>query len=99
MRLAGTRQARLRLGVLKLSLLSVLAATGVACTTGQELIPLIVDLPGRTMSKLPFVIASAAVVAMADQSSRVPEISPAAMPAALALLGGAILVFRARLRK
>src|SRR5262245_46518408 len=35
----------------------MLAATGVACTAGQGLLPLVVDVPGRTMSKLPFVIA------------------------------------------
>ncbi len=57
MRVAGTRQDRIRLGVLKLSLLSVLAATGVACTADQELIPLVVNVQGRSMSKLPFVIA------------------------------------------
>jgi len=56
-RVAGTRQDRIRLGVLKLSLLSVLAATGVACTADQELIPLVVIVQGRSMSKLPFVIA------------------------------------------
>ncbi len=57
MRVEGTRQDRMRLGVLKLILLSVLAATGVACTANQELIPLVVDVQGRSMSKLPFVIA------------------------------------------
>ena len=58
MRVAGTRQDRMRLGVLKLILLSVLAATGVACTADQELIPLVVNVPSRSMSKLPFVIAA-----------------------------------------
>ncbi len=57
MRETGTRQDRMRLGVLKLILLSVLAATGVACTADQELIPLVVHVQGRSMSKLPFVIA------------------------------------------
>ena len=58
MRVVGTRQDRIRLGILKLSLFSVLATTGVACTADQELIPLVVHvLGGRSMSKLPFMIA------------------------------------------
>jgi ABC-type nitrate/sulfonate/bicarbonate transport system substrate-binding protein len=44
-------------GALAFGFLSMLAAIGVACTASQELLPLVVDVPGRTMSKLPFVIA------------------------------------------
>ena len=44
-----------------------------------------------------FVIATATVVAMAGK--QVPEIAPASAVGALTLLGGAILVLRARLKK
>ena len=49
--------SRIKLGVLKISLLFALAAIAVACTARQELIPLIVDA-GRGMNHLPFVIAA-----------------------------------------
>ena len=45
-----------------------------------------------------FVIATATVSAMA-QIEAVPEINPASAAGALTLLGGAILVLRARLKK
>ena len=41
-----------------LCLLWLLGTTGVACTADQDLIPLVVNVPGRSMSKLPFVIAA-----------------------------------------
>jgi NitT/TauT family transport system substrate-binding protein len=47
---------RIRPGVLGICLLCALAAMGVACS-GQDRMQLIVNVPGRTMSKLPFVIA------------------------------------------
>ena len=49
---------RIKLGVLKISLLFALAAIAVACTAGQELIPLVVSVGGRNMSKLPYLIAA-----------------------------------------
>jgi len=48
---------RVRLGILKIGLLSVMAAILVACSAGQDRIPLILSVPTRSMSKLPFVIA------------------------------------------
>ena len=45
-----------------------------------------------------FVIAGTSVVAMAAGVT-VPEINPASAVSALALLGGAVLVIRARLKK
>ena len=44
-----------------------------------------------------FVIATASVAAMAGEP--VPEINPAAIPAAVVLLGGGILVVRAYWKK
>lgn len=46
-----------------------------------------------------FVIATAAVVAMAGDNGQVPEINATSAVGALTLLGGAILVLRARLKK
>jgi hypothetical protein len=59
---------------------------------------------GGTMTKVlsvMFVTAAAAAIAMADSTpvAGVPEISPAAVPAALVLLGGGILVVRSYLKK
>ena len=48
----------IRSGLLKLSLLTVLAAAGVACTAQQERMHLVVSVPTRAMSKTPFVIAA-----------------------------------------
>src|SRR5262245_46101332 len=47
----------IRFAVVRLSFVSMLAVTGAACTTDQWRLPLVVDVPGRTMSKLTFVIA------------------------------------------
>lgn len=49
---------RIRVGILKLGLLSVVAAIGAGCTSGQDRMPLIVAVPARQMSKAPFVIAA-----------------------------------------
>ena len=57
MRVTGKRLEGIRGGLARFGFLSMLAATGVACTAGQGPLPLVVDVPGRTMSKLPFVIA------------------------------------------
>ena len=46
-----------------------------------------------------FVIATSTVAAMAIIEPGVPEINPAVLPAAVALLGGGILVARAYLKK
>ena len=46
-----------------------------------------------------FVIASASVSAMAGFAPSVPEINPTTALGALTLLGGSILVLRARLKK
>jgi ABC-type nitrate/sulfonate/bicarbonate transport system substrate-binding protein len=55
---ARARQDRTRSAILKVSLLCVLIAAGVACSTRQDQIHLIVAVPARAMSKLPFVIAT-----------------------------------------
>ena len=57
MALIGARENRINRGTLKVALLIVLAASGVACSTGQDRIHLVVDVPGRSMSKFPFVLA------------------------------------------
>ena len=46
-----------------------------------------------------FVIATASGSAMAGVATSVPEINPASAIGALTLLGGSILVLRARLKK
>ena len=46
-----------------------------------------------------FVIATASVGAMAGAETVVPEINPTSAIGALTLLGGSILVLRARLKK
>jgi len=46
-----------------------------------------------------FVIATASVSAMAGTITTVPEINPTSAIGALTLLGGSILVLRARLHK
>jgi hypothetical protein len=46
-----------------------------------------------------FVIAGASFDAMANQTAVVPEINPAVIPAAVALLGGGILVARSYFKK
>ena len=46
-----------------------------------------------------FVIATASVGAMASLPTSVPEINPTTALGALTLLGGSILVLRARLKK
>jgi ABC-type nitrate/sulfonate/bicarbonate transport system substrate-binding protein len=56
-RVTGQQLNRISKRVARLSLFSLLGATAVACSAGQKLLPLVVDVPGRTMSKLPFVIA------------------------------------------
>jgi hypothetical protein len=48
---------------------------------------------------LMFVIASSTAAAMAVSTVGVPEINPAVIPTAVALLGGGILVARAYLKK
>ena len=48
---------------------------------------------------LVIVVASASASAMAIAGTQVPEISPAVIPTAVALLGGSILVARSFLKK
>jgi hypothetical protein len=53
----------------------------------------------RKAVALMFVIAASLVDAMAVATVGVPEINPAVIPTAVALLGGGILVARAYLKK
>lgn len=50
---------RVKNRIVGFGLLSLLGAVGLGCGADQERIPLIVDVGGRSMSKLPFVIAAA----------------------------------------
>ena len=53
----------------------------------------------KKVAGLLFVIATSTVAAMAIADVAVPEINPAVLPTALALLGGGIIVVRAYLKK